>query len=43
MYLKNRMVALDWIHLAEDRDLWRGFLNMVMIFSGVRKCGKFLD
>jgi hypothetical protein len=21
---------VDWIHLAQDRDTWRGLVNMVM-------------
>jgi hypothetical protein len=26
----NTVEAVDWIHLAQDRDQWRALLNMVM-------------
>jgi hypothetical protein len=28
MYLKKG--GLDWIHLAQDRNLWQAFVNIVM-------------
>jgi len=32
--------AMDWIHLAPDRDKGWGFVNKL---SGYVKCGEFLD
>jgi len=30
---------MDWIHLVEDRDIWRAHLNMEM---GSIRCGEFM-
>jgi len=35
--------GMDWIELAEDRDMWQALVNVVMKPSGSIKCGKFLD
>jgi hypothetical protein len=31
--------GVDWIHLAQDRDLWRTFVNTVMNLPSSIKCG----
>jgi hypothetical protein len=33
---------VDWIHLAQDRDMWRALVNGDEA-SGSIKCGEFLD
>jgi hypothetical protein len=33
---------MNWMHLDEDRDRWRAFVNMVAKFC-FHKCGEFLD
>jgi hypothetical protein len=32
MDLRDRMGGIDWIKLAQDKDQWRVFVNMVMNF-----------
>jgi hypothetical protein len=32
----------NWIHLAQDRDLWQALVNMVMKLPAI-KGGEFLD
>jgi hypothetical protein len=32
------MGCIEWIHLAEDRDLWRDLANTVMNFRGFIRC-----
>jgi hypothetical protein len=27
--------SMDWIDVAQDRDRWRGFVNMVMNLRGI--------
>ena len=34
---------MDWIGLAQDRDLWRRLVSAVLLPSGSVKCGEFLD
>jgi hypothetical protein len=34
--------GVDWIHLVQDRDRWRAFVNTVMSISVPWKAGKFL-
>jgi len=36
-------IYLDWIHLAEDRDQWRGSCELSNGPSGFIKGGEFLD
>jgi hypothetical protein len=35
--------ATDWIDLAQDRDQWRGLVNMVMNLWVLQNAGKFLS
>jgi len=35
--------GMDWIDLAQDRDRWRGLVNVVTYLRGSVKCGEFLD
>jgi hypothetical protein len=37
------MVCVDYIHLAEDRDRWRAFVDAVMNLPGSINCREFLD
>jgi len=34
---------MDWIELAQDRDMWREFFEYYNEPSGSIKCGEFLD
>jgi hypothetical protein len=31
--------VVDWVHLAEDREYWRGFVNMVTKLRVPKNCG----
>jgi hypothetical protein len=33
---------VDWIHLAQDRDRWRGLVHMVLNPRVPQKAGNFL-
>jgi len=37
------MGFMDWIDLAQDRDMWRALVNAVMNLWVFVKCGEFLD
>jgi hypothetical protein len=34
--------GVDWIHLVQDIDQWRAFVNMVADLRGSIKCWEFL-
>jgi len=34
---------MDWTDLAQDRDRWQSFVNVVMNLQVPKKCGEFLD
>jgi hypothetical protein len=42
---KTGFEGVDWIHMSQDRDLWRAFVNTVMnlLVPGSIKGGEFLD
>jgi hypothetical protein len=40
--LKIEWEAMDWIHLAQDRDLWRVLVYMVMQLRVSENTGSFL-
>jgi hypothetical protein len=35
--------SIDWIVLAQDRDIWQALVNVVMNIWGFIKCREFLD
>jgi hypothetical protein len=35
--------AIDWNFLAQDKDKWNVFVDMLTAHSGCIKCGGFLD
>jgi hypothetical protein len=35
--------GMDWIHLAQDREYWKAFLNTEINFLGPENVGKFLS
>jgi hypothetical protein len=35
--------GVDWIELAQDRDQWKGLVNMVMNLRVPQSVGKFLS
>jgi hypothetical protein len=38
-----RLGGMDWIQLAQDRNLWRGFVNTVMNLLVPLNAEKFLN
>jgi len=34
--------AVDWMHLAQDKDRWRALVNTVMNIRFPKKAGNFL-
>ena len=38
-----RWVGMDWIDLAEDKDIWRALVNAVLNLRGSIKCGESFD
>jgi hypothetical protein len=34
--------VMDWIHVAQERDQWRAFMNMIKEHSGSIKCCEIL-
>ena len=40
---KVRCRSMDWLELAQYREMWWALENAVMNLSGSIKCGEFLD
>jgi hypothetical protein len=40
---RNVRDAVDWIHLAQDGDQWRGLVNTVMKLRVLKNVGKILS
>jgi hypothetical protein len=39
---RNWMARINWIHLAQDKDLWWAFVNMIMKLRIPQYAGNFL-
>jgi hypothetical protein len=39
---ETKWEIMDWIHLSEDGDQWRAFVNTVMNFELPQTAGNFL-
>jgi hypothetical protein len=43
MDLREKCGGIDWIHLVQDRDYWRAFVNVEMNVPFSYHIGKFLS